>query len=97
MHNGVRRHNHFKCFFSVTDPRIYPPPKTVQPNFKVDTFFDRVSKFSLEAWDPSPYLAVDEQVQRFVGRRSATRRCNFKREGDVFFIDALCDDDCTVT
>ena len=97
MPNGNRRHKHFKCFFSVTDPRIHPPPKTAQPNFKVDTFFQHVNQFSLEAWDPSPSLAVDEQVQMFTGRGSGTRRCNFKREGDGFFIDALCDDGCAIT
>ena len=63
--NGVRCHKHFKRFFGVADPRTHPPPKVVQPNFKVYAFFENANEFSLEAWDPSPFLAVDEQVQRF--------------------------------
>ena len=38
MPNGVRRKN-FKLFFRIFDPRIHPPPKTVQPKFKLDTLF----------------------------------------------------------
>ena len=47
MSNGVRRHKHLKCCFSIADPRIHPHPKTVQPDFKVDAFFDNVKKISL--------------------------------------------------
>ena len=72
--NGFRRHEHFKCFFRIADPRIHPHPKTVPPNFKVDSFFEYVSKFSLEACDPILFLAANEHVQRFTGRRSGTRR-----------------------
>ena len=96
MPNDVRHHEYLKCFFRIANPRIHPTPKIVQPNFKVDAFFENMRKFYLEAWDPSPCLTVDEQVQRFSSRWSRTRRCNFEREGDGLFIDALCNDGHTI-
>jgi len=95
--NGPRRHRHFRCFFTIYDPRVHPPRKSVQPNFKVDSFFAHINDVSLEAWLPGPQLSVDEQVQRFTGKGSGTRRCKFKREGDGFFMDTVCDSGYTIT
>lgn len=70
---------------------------TAQPKLKVNAFFDHVNKFSLEPWDPSPFLVLDGHFQRFTSSESGTSRYNFKYEEDGFFIDALCDDGCTIT
>ena len=95
--NGLHRHRHFHCFFTIYDPRIYLPSKSTQPNFKVDSFFAYINDISLEAWLPGPQLSVDEQVQHFTGRGSGTRCCKFKREGDGFFMDSICNSGYTIT
>ena len=95
--NSPRRHRHFRCFFTIYDPRVYPLSKSVQPNFKVDSFFAYINDVSLEAWLPGPQLSIDEQVQHFTGRGSSTRRCKFKHEGDGFFMDSIYDSGYTVT
>ena len=94
--NGPRRRHHFRCFFAIRDPRVHPPSESAQPNFKVDSFFSHVNDASLEAWLPGPQLSIDEQVQRFTGRGSGTRRYEFKREGDGFFMDSICDSGHTI-
>ena len=96
MPNGVRRHEYFKWFFIINDPRIHLPPKIVQPKFKVDTLFEHVNTLYLEACGPSTYLEVDEQIQMFTGHGSTTRRWNFKHEGNGFFMDWFCDNSWTI-
>ena len=50
--NAERRLKEFKKFLSLTDPRVLPPPKKANPNFKLEEFFDYMKKKSKESWQP---------------------------------------------
>ena len=81
--NVVRRHKHFKFFFTLVDPRCPVPPKKQQPNYKVDEFFSHFNEVSLAAYDPGENLSTDKQNQRFTGIGEGTIHYKFKREGVV--------------
>ena len=59
--NANRRHKHFKCFFTLRDPRCPIPSKKTNPNYKVDEFFKHFNEVSLDACDLDMNLAIDEQ------------------------------------
>ena len=71
--------------------------KKTQPNYKVDEFFAHFNEVSLSACDPSMNLSTDEQDQRFAGKGAGTVRCKFKREGDGYFVDSMCERGCAST
>jgi hypothetical protein len=67
------------------------PPKTSHPNFKVDPFLAHRQKVYMAAWDCGANLSRDEQTIGFKGNHAVKQKVNYKREGDGFLTDALCD------
>lgn len=93
--NAERRHRHFKCFFGVQDPRKEPPPRKDRPNFKVDPLLKTLARNSMAAWILGRDVSVDEQTIGFQGNHSDKLRITYKKEGDGFQCDALCQDGYT--
>jgi hypothetical protein len=46
-------------------------------------------------WIPGKWLSIDEQTLGFQGRSGIKLRISYKKEGDGFQCDALCDDGYT--
>ena len=77
--------------FCVQDPLIIPPPTSTNLNFKVESFLEWMKVISMEAWQLGKIISVDEQKIGFQGRHGQKLRITYKREGDGFQCDALCD------
>ncbi len=90
-----RRLREFKCCFAVQDPYHPIPPKKTHPNWKVDPFLEHIQAVSMYAWSLGRDLAGDEQTIGFKGRSEFKKRITYKKEGDGFQADALCDDGYT--
>jgi hypothetical protein len=89
--NGALRHKQWKCFVTLQCSTKVVPPKATHPNFKVDPFLAHMQKVSMRAWDCGPNLSGDEQTIGFKGNHCDKQRVSYKREGDGFLTDALCD------
>ena len=82
----------FRQFFAVQDDRIPTPPRAQTPNHKVDPFLDWIKKISMKAWSLAKIISVDEQTQQMQGHHPDKLRITYKKEGDGFQFDALCND-----
>ena len=58
--NAERRHKHFKSFLSCVDPLIDPPPRGVNPNWKVHSIIKWMNHISPKLWDANQSVSVDE-------------------------------------
>ncbi len=85
------RHKQWKALVTLQCSKKPVPPKSTHPNFKVDPFLVHMQKASMEAWDCGPSLSGDEQTVGFKGNHADKQRINYKREGDGFLTDAICD------
>ena len=65
--------------------------KKTHPNFKVDECFKYFNKVSLEAYNPGEFIATDDQDQIFSGKGNVVVRHKFKKEGDRYFMDSVCE------
>jgi hypothetical protein len=93
--NSVRRLKHFKAFFSVQNPLIQPPSRKTNPNFKVDHFLTWIRTVGMTAWSLGETFSIDEQTIGFQGKHQDKLRITYKKEGDGFQCDALCQDGFT--
>ena len=91
----MRRHNHFRHFFATQYPLIIPPPNS--SNWKIKEFLKWIKRVSKKARILAKRISVDEQTTGFQGRHSSKLRITYKKEGDGFQYDALCDDGYTFT
>ena len=82
--------------FDVQDPVIAVPSRLLAPNHKIDPFLEHFSKVSLEAYDPGCHLSGDEQVSSFQGRGADMQRITFKKAGDGYIIDSVCENGYTI-
>jgi len=92
-----RRFKQFRALFAVQDPVLAIPSRKVAPNHKIDPMLLQMLSAFDEAWDAGSYIAGDEQDAGFKGKHPDKARVTFKKEGDGFLIDALCDDGFTMT
>jgi hypothetical protein len=95
--NGDRGHKMFKAFFACQDPMKQVPSKKTHPNFKVDPFLAHIQSVSMEAWDMGRNISCNEQTIGFKGNHVAKQRICYKREGDGFLADTLCESGYTYT
>ena len=93
--NATRRHKHFRRFFAVQNPVLHVPPRSTDPNWKIREWLDFVQSTSIEAWMCGFEISVDEQTLKFQGHHIDKLRISYKREGDGFQCDALCNDGYT--
>jgi hypothetical protein len=85
----------FKAYFGIQDPDKEVPPRKDSPLFKVLPIIKQIRKSGLVAWDCGKNIAVDEQTISMKGHHADKIRITFKRAGDGFMCDALCDDGFT--
>jgi Transposase IS4/SAP domain len=96
--NALRRHKHFKAFFSIQDPRIIAPDRSSKPNWKVEPLLKLMKVASHEAWDLGEVFSIDEQTIGFQGNHKDNKlRITYKAEGDGFQCDALCEGGYTLS
>ena len=89
---GIRRWKHFRRFLCFYDPRIATKQSAeADPLWKVRLLLKVLNKQSTEMWIPGKHVSVDEQTIAFKGRSSMKLRISYKKEGDGFQCDAICD------
>ena len=90
---GVRRWKHFRRFLCFYDPRIAMTKQSAEadPLWKVRLLLKQLNKQSMAMWIPGKHVSVDEQTIAFKGRSSMKLRISYKKEGDGFQCDAICD------
>ena len=93
--NAMKRYKLFKLLFAIQDPMIPVPSQKHAPNHKVDHFFSHLLNVSSDAFSLGRNLSSDEQDASFQGRHEDKARVTFKRAGDGFLIDAICEDGYT--
>jgi hypothetical protein len=93
--NGARRHQMFKAFFACQDPYKPIPPKKTHPNWKVDPFIAHIMVVAMHAWVLGRNISCDKQTIGFNGNHADKRRINYKKEGDGFQADTICEDGYT--
>ena len=95
--NGSRRYKHFRRFLCLYDPRIHPMmPITRRPMFKVEKILQELENNSKNKWDSGRVVSIDEQTIGFQGHHQNKLRITYKRIGDGFQCDALCDRGYTI-
>ena len=95
--NAVRRLRQFKCFFSCQDPLKAVPDRKASPLFKILSVVKWIRKIGPMSWECGIDLSLDEQTMGFQGHHADKLRITYKKEGDGFQCDALCDDGFTYT
>jgi hypothetical protein len=93
--NAEKRHKHFKAFFSCQDPMLPTPPRKTHPNHKIDNFLSHVNRVSMEAWGMGRSVSCDEQTIGFQGRHQDKQRISYKKQGDGFQADCICENGYT--
>ena len=93
--NAERRHRYFKAFFSLQDPSIKVPERSLFPNWKVCPILKSLNYICPLIWLLGIAFSIDEMTMRFQGKRVDKIRITYKNEGDGFQADALCQDGFT--
>jgi len=94
--NADRRWRHFKAFFALQDPRKDTPPRKVQPLHKVHRVVNWINFVGPKSVQLGEHAAVDEQTIGFQGRHADKMRITYKRAGDGFQCDVLCENGFTL-
>ena len=89
---AARRWMHFRRYFTVADYHDSPKDKQrVNPLWKVQELLDELNNQAKDMWVPGKFVAIDEQTIGFQGASGMKLRISYKREGDGFQCDAVCD------
>ena len=80
---------------SMTSAKIrrQRPPKN--PLWKVQSLLDKLSEQARKMWITGRWVSIDEQTVGFKGKHLMKLRISYKREGDGFQCDAVCDNGYT--
>ena len=93
---AVQRHKQFKYLFAVQDPMVAIPDKKKSPNHKVNHMFAHMLKAFSASYDVGRNISGDEQDCPFQGKHEDKQRVNYKKAGDGFMIDLICEDGFTI-
>ena len=89
---GVRRWRHLRRFLCLYDFRMHTKEVNVlDPLWKVRLLLKELNKQSREMWVTGKHVSIDEQTIGFKGTSSMALRISYKKEGDGFQCDAVCD------
>jgi len=84
---------HFHRFLTLSNYRLNPADEQQKnPMWKVQSLIDQLNYRARKHWIPGKWVAIDEQTIGFKGRSGMKLRISYKREGDGFQCDALCDE-----
>jgi hypothetical protein len=90
--SGTNRWKHFRRYLTFADYRDNPKEKQKEDAmWKVRALVDHLNKNCKDMWVPGMFLAIDEQTIGFQGMSGMKLRISYKREGDGFQCDAVCD------
>jgi Transposase IS4 len=81
--NALRKHKHFKAFFSIQDPRIIAPDRSSKPNWKVEPLQKLMKLASQAVWAVGEVFSVDEQTIGFQGHHRDKLREKKRQKGMV--------------
>ncbi len=96
--SAVRRWRHFRRYLTFADYRDSPKEKQkADPLWKVERLLRHLNKRCRDMWIPGKWVAIDEQTLGFQGTSGMKLRISYKREGDGFQCDAICDAGYTFT
>lgn len=86
----------FCRFFCLYDPWVSPhSDQSKRTLFKIRLLLDHLLKTFREWWITGLDVSVDEQTLGFQGRSAYKQRIKFKRVGDGFMCNAMCDEGYT--
>ena len=88
---AAMRHKEFKAFLAYQDPAIDIPSKSKFPNWKVRPLLTWMNYIFPQVWNLGQEISIDEMTIGFQGRHVDKRRITYKRAGDGFQCDALCE------
>ena len=93
---GIRRWKHFRRFMCMFDFREDAKKEMAKnPLWRVQHLLDELNENAAKMWIPGKWLSIDEQTLGFQGRSGIKLRISYKKEGDGFQCDAVCDDGYT--
>ena len=95
--SAVQRHKQFKYLFAVQDPMVPIPSRKKAPNHKVDHMFAHMLRVFADSYDVGKDIAGDEQDAPFQGRHQDKQRVTYKKAGDGFMIDSICEHGFTIS
>jgi hypothetical protein len=94
--HGLRRWAQFRRFMCMFDFRHDARRETAKnPLWKVQHLLDELNDNAQRMWIPGKWVSIDEQTLGFQGRSGIKLRISYKKEGDGFQCDAVCDDGYT--
>ncbi len=88
---GLQRWKHFQhfmCMFYFCENAKKEMAKT--PLLKVQHLLDELNNNAAKMWIPGKWLSIDEQMLGFQGRSGIKLCILYKKEGDGFQCDAVC-------
>ena len=89
---GYQRWKHFRAYFALYDFRVNIKEQTIKnPLWKIQTLLDELNHNARKMWTTGKWVSIDEQTLGFKGRHRMKLRISYKREGDGFQCDAVCD------
>ena len=93
---GFRRWKHFRRFLCFYDFRKDPKTEAAKnPLWKVQPLLDELNEQARKMWITGRWVSIDEQTLGFKGKHSMKLRISYKREGDGFQCDAVCNNGYT--
>ena len=94
--HGMRRWAQFRRFMCMFDFQQDARKETAKnPLWKVQHLLDELNENARRMWIPGKWVSIDEQTLWFQGRSGIKLRISYKKEGDGFQCDAMCDDGYT--
>ncbi len=90
---AARHWKHFCRYFTVANYPDSPKEKQkANPMWKVQELLNELNKQAKDMWVPGKFVAIgDEQTIGFQGASGMKLRISYKREGDGFQCNAVCD------
>jgi hypothetical protein len=90
--SAAHRYRHFRRYLTFADYRANPKEEQQKnPLWKVERLLAHLNKRFRDMWIPGKWVAIDEQTLGFQGASGMKLRISYKREGDGFQCDAICD------
>ena len=89
---AARRWKHFRRYFTVAEYRDSPHEKQkVNPLWKVQELLDELNKQATDMWVLGKWVAIDKQTLGFQRASGMKLWISYKREGDGFQCNTVCD------
>jgi hypothetical protein len=94
--SGICRWRHLRRFLTLTNYRLNPSEEQRKnPMWKVQSLVAELNYRARQIWIPGECIAIDKQTFGFKGRSGMKLRISYKREGDAFQCDTLCNEGYT--